>query len=103
MENAPVAEGDSSTLHRCGRSDRCVEWIGAPKAQSNATDVITAADILADLDDDLQQEGIELCFAEMKDRVKDRFATSDCSRSLVLSIFSQHWGKQLIDTWKNTT
>jgi MFS superfamily sulfate permease-like transporter len=33
---------------------------------------ITAADILADLDDDLQQEGIELCFAEMKDPVKDR-------------------------------
>ena len=37
------------------------------------TDVdTTAADALADLDDDLEKEGIELCFAEMKDPVKDR-------------------------------
>jgi high affinity sulfate transporter 1 len=37
------------------------------------TDVdITAADILADLDESLHQAGMELCFAEMKDPVKDR-------------------------------
>lgn len=42
-------------------------------AAEPVTDVdTTAADILADLDDDLQQEGIELCFAGMKDPVKDR-------------------------------
>ena len=32
----------------------------------------TAADALSALDDDLQKAGIELCFAEMKDPVKDR-------------------------------
>jgi high affinity sulfate transporter 1 len=37
------------------------------------TDVdITAADVLAELDQALQQAGIELCFAEMKGPVKDR-------------------------------
>jgi len=33
---------------------------------------VTAADMLADLDDALSQAGIELCFAEMKDPVKDK-------------------------------
>ena len=33
---------------------------------------VTAADIVAELDDSLQAEGVELCFAEMKDPVKDK-------------------------------
>ena len=33
---------------------------------------VTAADIVAELDDGLNSEGIELCFAEMKDPVKDK-------------------------------
>ncbi len=42
-------------------------------AAEPVTDVdITAADVLLDLDQDLEKEGIELCFAEMKDPVKDR-------------------------------
>jgi len=41
-------------------------------AAEPVTDVdISAADVLIDLDADLHQEGIELCFAEMKDPVKD--------------------------------
>lgn len=37
------------------------------------TDVdVTAADVLADLDETLHQAGMDLCFAEMKDPVKDR-------------------------------
>jgi MFS superfamily sulfate permease-like transporter len=32
---------------------------------------ITAADVLAELDEELQHSGIELCFAEMKGPVKD--------------------------------
>jgi MFS superfamily sulfate permease-like transporter len=37
------------------------------------TDIdITAAEALSALDDDLQEAGIELGFAEMKDPVKDR-------------------------------
>jgi anti-anti-sigma regulatory factor len=38
---------------------------------------VTAADMLADLDDELQQSGIELAFAEMKDPVKDKFKRFD--------------------------
>ena len=33
---------------------------------------VTAADVLAELDDALKESGIELCFAEMKDPVKDK-------------------------------
>jgi len=33
---------------------------------------VTAADIVAELDDTLHAAGIELCFAEMKDPVKDK-------------------------------
>ena len=42
-------------------------------AAEPVTDIdTTAADALSALDDDLQKAGIELCFAEMKDPVKDR-------------------------------
>ena len=33
---------------------------------------MTAADVLCELDDTLHAAGIELCFAEMKDPVKDK-------------------------------
>ena len=33
---------------------------------------VTAADVLAELDDTLRNAGVELCFAEMKDPVKDK-------------------------------
>ena len=33
---------------------------------------VTSADALAELDDELREAGIELCFAEMKDPVKDK-------------------------------
>lgn len=42
-------------------------------AAEPVTDIdVTAAEMLTALDDDLQNAGIELCFAEMKDPVKDR-------------------------------
>jgi high affinity sulfate transporter 1 len=42
-------------------------------AAEPVTDIdVTAAEALSALDDDLQGAGIELCFAEMKDPVKDR-------------------------------
>jgi MFS superfamily sulfate permease-like transporter len=41
-------------------------------AAEPVTDVdITAADVLAELDQELHRDGIELCFAEMKGPVKD--------------------------------
>jgi MFS superfamily sulfate permease-like transporter len=48
-----------------------VTWVVV--AAEPVTDVdLTAADALSALDQDLQQVDIELCFAEMKDPVKDR-------------------------------
>jgi MFS superfamily sulfate permease-like transporter len=48
-----------------------IKWVIV--AAEPVTDVdISAADVLSDLDNDLQEAGIELCFAEMKDPVKDR-------------------------------
>ncbi len=45
-------------------------------AAEPVTDVdITAADVLAELDEELFHAGIELCFAEMKGRVKDHLKT----------------------------
>lgn len=42
-------------------------------AAEPVTDIdVTAAEMLSALDDDLERAGIELCFAEMKDPVKDR-------------------------------
>jgi MFS superfamily sulfate permease-like transporter len=47
-----------------------VKWVVV--AAEPVTDVdITAADVLAELDEELQSAGIELCFAQMKGPVKD--------------------------------
>lgn len=60
-ENALRAISDAPALTRC-----------IVIAAEPVTDVdITAADVLAELGEELQQAGIELCFAEMKGPVKD--------------------------------
>jgi MFS superfamily sulfate permease-like transporter len=46
-------------------------WVVVAAEPVTSVDV-TAADILAELDESLQVRGIELCFAEMKDPVKDK-------------------------------
>lgn len=48
-----------------------VRWLVVAAEPVTSIDV-TAADALAELDDTLQAAGIELCFAEMKDPVKDK-------------------------------
>jgi MFS superfamily sulfate permease-like transporter len=48
-----------------------VRWVVVAAEPVTSIDV-TAADIMAELDDSLHAEGIELCFAEMKDPVKDK-------------------------------
>lgn len=48
-----------------------VRWVVVAAEPVTSVDV-TAADMLAELDDRLYQAGIELCFAEMKDPVKDK-------------------------------
>ncbi len=48
-----------------------VRWLVVSAEPVTSVDV-TAADILQELDDTLQATGIDLCFAEMKDPVKDK-------------------------------
>jgi len=48
-----------------------VRWIVVAAEPVTSIDV-TAADAIAELDDSLHASGIELCFAEMKDPVKDK-------------------------------
>jgi high affinity sulfate transporter 1 len=48
-----------------------VHWIVVAAEPVTSVDV-TAADMLAELDDALRGAGVELCFAEMKDPVKDK-------------------------------
>ncbi len=48
-----------------------VRWVVVAAEPVTSVDV-TAADIVAELDDQLRAAGIELCFAEMKDPVKDK-------------------------------
>ena len=48
-----------------------VRWLVVTAEPVTSVDV-TAADMLRELDDSLQQQGIELCFAEMKGPVKDK-------------------------------
>src|SRR5262245_236500 len=48
-----------------------VRWLVVAAEPVTSVDV-TAADVLSELDDSLHAGGIELCFAEMKDPVKDK-------------------------------
>jgi len=48
-----------------------VHWVVVAAEPVTSVDV-TAADIVAELDERLHAEGVELCFAEMKDPVKDK-------------------------------
>ena len=48
-----------------------VRWLVVTAEPVTSVDV-TAADMLRELDESLQQRGVELCFAEMKGPVKDK-------------------------------
>ena len=48
-----------------------VQWLVAGAEPITSVDV-TAADVLDELDDALHAAGIDLCFAELKDPVKDK-------------------------------
>ena len=48
-----------------------VQWVVVAAEPVTSVDV-TAADVVAELDDSLHAAGIEFCFAEMKDPVKDK-------------------------------
>ena len=52
-------------------SPSAVRWLVVAAEPVTSVDV-TAADVLAELDETLHAKGIELCFAELKDPVKDK-------------------------------
>jgi high affinity sulfate transporter 1 len=74
--NAPLFFANAETFHQhvllaVANAPTPTKWVVV--AAEPVTDVdITAADALAALDAALHQAGMELCFAEMKDPVKDR-------------------------------
>jgi high affinity sulfate transporter 1 len=59
------------TLDAVTNSPTPVRWLVVAAEPVTSVDV-TAADVLSELDDALHAVGIELCFAEMKDPVKDK-------------------------------
>src|SRR5262245_40359682 len=58
-------------LDAIARSPTPVRWLVVAAEPVTSVDV-TAADVISELDDTLRAAGIELCFAEMKDPVKDK-------------------------------
>jgi high affinity sulfate transporter 1 len=58
-------------LEAVGKAPAPVHWVVVAAEPVTSVDV-TAADILAELDEALHKDGIELCFAELKDPVKDK-------------------------------
>jgi MFS superfamily sulfate permease-like transporter len=63
-----------------------VRWLVVAAEPVTSVDV-TAADILAELDETLHAAGIKLCFAEMKDPVKDKLKRFDLFARIGEEIF----------------
>jgi MFS superfamily sulfate permease-like transporter len=62
---------EDRVLDAVAASPTPVRWLVVAAEPVTSVDV-TAADALADLDDRLREAGIELCFSELKDPVKDK-------------------------------
>jgi high affinity sulfate transporter 1 len=74
--DAPLFFANAELFHRrsldaVANSPTPVRWLVIAAEPVTSVDV-TAADMVSELDDALQAAGIELCFAEMKDPVKDK-------------------------------
>jgi MFS superfamily sulfate permease-like transporter len=74
--DAPLFFANAEQFHEqvlieINNSPTPVRWFVVSAEPVTSVDV-TAADMLADLDDELRQAGIQLVFAEMKDPVKDK-------------------------------
>ena len=61
----------SASWRAAGASPTPVRWLVVAAEPVTSVD-ITAADVLAELDQALREARIELCFAELKDPVKDK-------------------------------
>jgi MFS superfamily sulfate permease-like transporter len=108
--DAPLFFANAELFHEriqdaVARSPTPVRWLVVTAEPVTSVDV-TAADAVCELDDTLHAAGIELCFAEMKDPVKDKlkrfglftrfgeqsfFATIDESVSAYLATHPVEW------------
>ena len=79
------------------KSPTPVRWLVVSAEPVTSVD-ITAADILAELDHTLREMGIELCFAELKDPVKDKLKRFGLFKQLgQKSFFFDDWrGRQRV-------
>jgi len=74
--DAPLFFANAELFHQrildaVANSPTSVRWLVVAAEPVTSVDV-TAADVVSELDDALHAAGIELCFAEMKDPVKDK-------------------------------
>ena len=108
--DAPLFFANAELFHErildaVAKSPTPVRWLVVTAEPVTSVDV-TAADAVCELDDTLHAAGIDLCFAEMKDPVKDKlkrfglftrlgeqsfFATIDESVSAYLAIHPVEW------------
>jgi high affinity sulfate transporter 1 len=108
--DAPLFFANAELFHECvldavASSPTLVRWVVVAAEPDTSVDV-TAADALCELDDTLHAASIELCFAEMKDPVKDKlkrfglftrfgeqtfFATVDEAVTAYLSTYPVEW------------
>jgi MFS superfamily sulfate permease-like transporter len=75
-------------LDAAAKSPAPVSWLVVAAEPVTSVDV-TAADMLAELDETLHAAGIELCFAELKDPSKTNSSVSGCSPVLARLRFSR--------------
>ena len=90
----------SRVLQAVGASPTPVSWLVVAAEPVTSLDV-TASDMVADLDEILRNAGIELCFAEMKDPVKDKLKRFGLFAQLGEEVFFPTVGaavKQYVDT-----
>ena len=83
--DAPLIFANSTTfrdeIRRLAAADPPPAWILV--AAEPMTDVdTTAADMLEDLDEELNERGISLAFAEMKDQVRDKIQRYELTRTI---------------------
>jgi high affinity sulfate transporter 1 len=90
--DAPLFFANAELFHQrvndaVGASPTPVRWVVVAAEPVTSVDV-TAADTVAEIDDELQAAGVELCFAEMKDPVKDKLKRFGLSERFVEHTFA---------------
>ena len=88
--DAPLFFANAELFHQrvldaVASSPTPVRWVVVAAEPVTSVDV-TAADVVSELDDALSAAGIELCFAEMKDPVKDKLKR--------FGLFTRRFGEQ---------